>query len=37
MYETKWPNVYQYEYTDLRRSMKDTLDRMLELGWLKTA
>jgi dihydroflavonol-4-reductase len=34
LYVTKWPEVYRYEFTDLRRSMKDTLDRMLELGWI---
>lgn len=33
-YETKWPNVYSYRYTDLAASIRASIDRMLELGWL---
>lgn len=35
LYETKWPDVYRYQYTDLAASIRASIDRMLELGWLK--
>jgi hypothetical protein len=31
-YETKWPDVYRYRYTDLTASLRAAIDRMLELG-----
>ncbi len=35
VYETKWPDVYRYRHTDLAASIRASIDRMLELGWLK--
>jgi nucleoside-diphosphate-sugar epimerase len=35
VYETKWPNVYRYQYADLAASLRASIDRMLELGWLR--
>ncbi|MFB9279361.1 NAD-dependent epimerase/dehydratase family protein [Cohnella cellulosilytica] len=33
-YVAKHPGVYRYRYTDLDRLMKDSVDSMLEHGWL---
>jgi dihydroflavonol-4-reductase len=35
VYETKWPDVYRYRYTDLTASIHASIDGMPELGWLK--
>jgi nucleoside-diphosphate-sugar epimerase len=35
VYETKWPEVYRYRYTDPRRSMADTIDSIAAHGWIK--
>lgn len=34
-YETKWPQVYRYQYTDLDRMIKDSMDSMLKHGWIQ--
>ncbi|MFL1380099.1 MULTISPECIES: NAD-dependent epimerase/dehydratase family protein [unclassified Nocardiopsis] len=36
-YATKYPDVYTYRYTDLRASLQETFDRMVELGWIGPA
>lgn len=34
VYETKWPEVYTYRYTDQRQSVIDTIDSMIDHGWV---
>lgn len=36
LYETKWPDVYRYRYTDLAASVRASIDRILELGWISS-
>ncbi len=34
VYETKWPDVYSYRYTDPRVSIRDTIESMAAYGWI---
>jgi hypothetical protein len=34
VYETKWPSVYSYRYTDPRVSIRDTIESMAAHGWI---
>ena len=33
--ETKWPDVYRYQYRDFDQIVTDSMDSMLAHGWLK--
>lgn len=35
VYETKWPGVYRYQYTDLTEIVNASIKSMLEHGWIK--
>ena len=35
LYETKWPDVYRYAYTDHAEIVKASMESMLEHGWLE--
>lgn len=37
LYETKWPGIYQYRFSDIEEVINASMDSMIEHGWLKTA
>lgn len=34
VYETKWPGVYRYNHVDPRETIRDTIESMVQHGWI---